>query len=238
MFPLRDENPTHGTPVVTVTLIIVNVLVFFYQLSLGPAGIEPFVLRFGAIPAEVVSGANLDVSLGLHPYLSVVSSMFLHGGFGHLLGNMWFLWIFGDNIEDFLGHLGFLAFYLATGVAATLAHVLTSADSTIPLVGASGAISGILGAYIVLHPHIRVKTLIVLGFFWNVVYVPALFFLGLWFLMQILGGFQPGGQVAYGAHVGGFLAGIPLILLCSRRKGRPHARYEANRQIRWRRGFD
>ena len=233
MFPLRDENPTHSTPVVTILLIAINVAVFFYQISLGQLGMQDFVMRYGSIP-DVVLHRSATRTPDLHPYLSVVTSMFLHWGFAHLLGNMWFLWIFGDNIEDFLGSLGFIVFYLLTGVAATMAHILTTRNPEVPLVGASGAISGVLGAYVVLHPAIRVKTLLTFGFFWRVIYIPAVYFLGLWFLMQILGGFQPGGSVAYGAHIGGFVAGVAAIWVFSRPDRRPHLRYEANRRSRWR----
>lgn len=233
MFPLRDENPTHRLPIMTILLIGINVAVFFHQISLGPSSMQAFVMQFGAIPEVVLHGGGTRVA-GLPPYLSVVTSMFLHGGFAHLLGNMWFLWIFGDNIEDFLGAFGFIVFYLVTGVAATLVHVFTTSNPEIPLVGASGAISGVLGAYVVLHPSIRVKTLLIFGFFWRVIYIPAVYFLGLWFLMQILGGFQPGGHVAYGAHIGGFVSGLLLIWIFSRPDRRPHRRYEAHRRSRWR----
>lgn len=233
MFPLRDENPSHGSPFVTVVLIIVNLLVFFYQVSLGPA-VEQFVYQFATLPIEVTTNRNLEFSQGLPPYLSLLSSMFLHGGWMHLIGNVWFLWVFGDNIEDFLGHVGFLFFYLVTGIAAGLAHVWLNADSAIPTLGASGAISGVLGAYLILHPMIRIRTLVTLGFFWRIMRVPAVFFLGIWFLLQFLGGFQADSGVAYGAHVGGFVAGVVLILIMSRGK-RPAVRatYESGRSARW-----
>jgi membrane associated rhomboid family serine protease len=227
MLPLRDENPTHSTPVLTILLIVANVLVYFYQTSLDPAALQQFVMEYGVVPAVVGHGENL---------VSLVTSMFLHGGLLHLVGNMWFLWIFGDNVEDKLGKPGFVFFYFATGVAAALAHVAVNPGSEVPVVGASGAISGVLGAYLVLHPRIRVKTLVTLGFFWNVLYIPAGWFLAVWFGLQLLGGFQPGagGGVAYGAHVGGFVAGIALIFLMTRRDARPRARYEAGRAARWR----
>lgn len=231
MFPLRDENPSHRFPFITVLLILANVAVFVYQLSLGEGG-EAFVYQLGALPIEITTGHNLRFSQLVPPYLSLLTCMFLHGGFGHLIGNMWFLWIFGDNIEDFLGHTRFLLFYLLTGLSAGLVHVFLNPQSDIPTIGASGAISGILGAYMVLHPRIRIRTVVVLGFFWQVMRVPAYFFLGLWFVMQFLGG---DAQVAYGAHIGGFVAGLALIFLFSRPSPvhHPVARYENRRLPRW-----
>lgn len=233
MLPLRDENPSHTFPFVTILLIVANVLIFFYQASLG-RHVEEFVFQFAMIPAEVTHLHNLSSSTAIPPLASLFTSMFLHGGIAHLLGNMWFLWIFGDNIEDFLGHVGFLAFYVLTGLAADFAHILLNPESTIPTLGASGAISGVLGAYIVLHPRIRIRTLVTLGFFWEVVRIPAIFFLGIWFLMQFLGGMgDTGAGVAYGAHIGGFVAGVLWLLLFSRRDPTPHERYEPNRSARW-----
>lgn len=222
MFPLRDENPSHTFPFVTIVLILANILVFLYEMSAG----EAFINEMAVLPIEIVQNRNLYGSQAISPYLSLLTSMFLHAGWAHLIGNMWFLWIFGDNIEDSIGHFKFLIFYLATGVMAGLTHVVFNADSTIPTIGASGAISGVLGAYMVLHPKVRIKTLIALGFYFNVVHVPAIFFLAIWFLMQFLGGFQGGGGVAYGAHVGGFVAGVVLIFLFSpKRRGPPSTYY-------------
>jgi len=159
--------------------------------------------------------------------------MFLHGGWTHLIGNMWFLWIFGDNIEDFLGHIGFVFFYFVTGIVAGLTHVLLNPNSTIPTIGASGAISGVLGAYMVLHPRIRVKTLVTLGFYIEVVRIPAFYFLGFWFLMQFLG--LQGSGVAYGAHIGGFIAGAAFILLFTQRRSASFLeRYDSARRPWWR----
>lgn len=234
MLPLRDENPSHSFPFVTIVLIVANAAIFYYQMSLGKR-LGEFVIQFAMIPAEITGFHNLPFSTTIPPLASLFTSMFLHGGIGHLLGNMWFLWIFGDNIEDFLGHFGFLLFYLLTGIAADLAHVAMNPDSAIPTLGASGAISGVLGAYIVLHPRIRIRTLVILGFFWRVVRIPAIFFLGIWFLMQFMGGLgDPRGRVAYGAHIGGFVAGVLFILLFTRRSAQPpEHRFEANRSARW-----
>lgn len=235
MIPLRDENPSRRYPIVTLGLIAANIVVFFTQLSFGP-DMESFVYHFALVPAQVTGHAAIP-SVGFPgPYLSILTSMFLHGGFGHLIGNMWFLWIFGDNIEDILGHSRFLLFYLVSGVAAGLLHVALNPLSTIPTLGASGAISGVLGAYLIIFPSTRVRTLIFLGFFVDIINIPALFFLGFWFLMQFLGGFMSGSEsgIAFGAHIGGFIAGIALVLLLTRRT--PVARtyrYEPKRIRRW-----
>jgi len=224
VIPLRDENPSHGFPVVTVLIILLCVLVFLLEVNLGPMASNVFIEQYALYPVDFTAGF-----WGGFPKL--ITSMFLHGGWMHLIGNMWFLWIFGDNIEDFLGHIGFLFFYLGTGIAAGLVHVWMNPGSEIPTVGASGAISGVLGAYIFLHPHIRIKTLLVLGFFIEVVRIPALFFLGFWFLAQVMG-MDP--QVAYGAHIGGFVAGLGLIFTLSRGKPRtPELRFEPRRDARF-----
>lgn len=232
MIPLRDENPTHRVPFFTIGLIAVSTIVFLYQVSLGSSQ-EEFVYNYAVLPIEIIRGYNLSISNWIPPYASLLTSMFLHGGLLHLVGNMWFLWIFGDNIEDFLGHLTFLMFYLATGILAAATHIYLNANSDVPTLGASGAISGVLGAYLILHPRIRIKTLIPLGFFTDIVYVPAVFFLVIWFLMQILGGMGTASGVAYGAHIGGFVAGVVLILFFSRRSRAYHPRYESRRDPRW-----
>lgn len=232
MFPLRDENPSHGTPFVTVLLILANVGVFFYETALGNS-VEHFISNFALIPARLHPGSYSEGAVP--PLLTFVTSMFLHGGWGHLLGNMWFLWLFGDNLEEFLGHAGFLLFYLVTGIVAGAVHVVLNLSSEIPTLGASGAVSGVLGGYLVLFPRIRIRTLIFLGFFINVVRVPAIFFLGIWFVMQLMGGLGGDAGVAFGAHVGGFVAGAAILFFLSR--GRPRsaheARYEPHRLPRW-----
>ena len=240
MIPLRDDNPTKIVPVMTVGLIGLNVLVFLYQISLGPGGAEVFIYQFGAIPAVIFGSQNLPSELVAIPAsLSVFTSMFLHGGFLHLIGNMLYLWIFGNNIEDAMGHGRFILFYLLTGVAASMAHFFTDLNSQIPTIGASGAISGILGAYILLYPRAQVLVLIFLGFFIRVMYVPAGLALGFYFLLQILQGTltfgQGGGGVAWFAHIGGFMAGLLLVGLFKQPTVRffnqPH--YHARRIDRW-----
>ena len=216
MIPFRDDNPTEITPVMTVTFIVLCVLVFFYEVSLPPQASEGFVYMYGAIPSVVFGYTQLPQELvSLPAYGTLISSMFLHGGWMHLIGNMLYLWIFGNNIEDVMGHIKFVVFYVACGVIAALSHALIDPQSNVPMVGASGAISGILGAYLLLYPHARVLVLIPLGFFSRLMYVPAGVVLGLWILMQVLSGGMSlgnqGGGVAFFAHIGGFIAGMVLI---------------------------
>jgi membrane associated rhomboid family serine protease len=215
MFPLKDENPTQIVPVVTWILIGVNVLIFLYQVSLGPSLSRVFVFQYGSIPAVVLGHEKLPDSIAsIPPVFSVFTSMFLHGGWMHLLGNMWFLWIFGNNIEEVMGRLRYLIFYLICGLLASWSHILANMNSVIPTIGASGAIGGVLGAYIMIYPRARVYTLIFLGFFIRLMYVPAAVILGYWFIIQLLSGSFSGGQsggVAFWAHVGGFLAGAILV---------------------------
>ncbi|GAB4401593.1 MAG: rhomboid family intramembrane serine protease [Anaerolineales bacterium] len=205
MIPLRDENPTRRFPFINYGLIALNVLVFLRQLSLGPYG-EIALYRMALIPLDVTSGLDLGDAR------AVFTSMFMHAGLAHLLGNMLYLWIFGDNVEDALGHARYLFFYLAGGAAASLTHVLLYPTSQVPTVGASGAIAATLGAYLILYPHRRVVTLIPFGFFIQIARVPAAFVLGMWFLLQLfegtasLGMAELGG-VAFWAHIGGFVFG-------------------------------
>ncbi|MCZ6878352.1 MAG: rhomboid family intramembrane serine protease [Acidobacteria bacterium] len=216
MIPLRDDNPTTIVPVMTVGLIVLNVLVFFYQISLGPRGGELFVYQFGAIPSVIFGSQTLPSELVAIPAsFSIFTSMFLHGGYMHLIGNMLYLWIFGNNIEDAMSHGRFVVFYLLTGVVASMSHFLTDVTSEIPTIGASGAISGVLGAYILLYPRARVLVLIPLGFFMRVMYIPAGFVLGFYFVIQLYQGTfslgEGGGGVAWFAHIGGFIAGLLLV---------------------------
>jgi len=216
MIPLRDDNPTTIVPVMTVGLIVLNVLVFLYQISLGPRGGELFVYQFGAIPSVIFGSQTLPSELVAIPAsFSIFTSMFLHGGYMHLIGNMLYLWIFGNNIEDAMSHGRFVVFYLLTGVVASMSHFLTDVTSEIPTIGASGAISGVLGAYILLYPRARVLVLIPLGFFMRVMYIPAGFVLGFYFVIQVFQGTfslgEGGGGVAWFAHIGGFIAGLLLV---------------------------
>ena len=220
----------------TIGFIVACVLVFFYQVSLPPRAGEMFVYQFGAIPAVVFGQAELPQEMvALPAYGTLVSSMFLHGGWMHLIGNMLYLWIFGNNIEDVMGYAKFVVFYLLCGILAALSHAVIDQGSTVPMVGASGAISGILGAYILLYPHARVLILVPLGFFMHTLYVPAGVVLGLWFVMQLLPGVltlgQEGGGIAFFAHIGGFVAGILLIGFFKH----PHVRFfnPAHRRGRW-----
>lgn len=210
MFPVSDVIPSRTTPFVTVGLIILNSLVFLYELQLSRPELQLFVQAFGVVPADFSS-------------VSLVTSMFLHEGWMHLLGNMLYLWIFGDNVEDQLGHFGFLVFYLGAGAAAALGQTAVSADSTIPMIGASGAIAGVMGAYFVLYPHSRVLTVVFLLFFMDMVEIPAIFFLGIWFIKEVfsgvgsLGAHAMNGGVAFWAHVVGFAVGALVGLLCRAR---------------------
>lgn len=222
MIPLRDDNPTNITPVMTWGLIAVNVAVFLYQVSLGERQGQVFVYEFGAIPAVIFGSRELPEYLAaIPPQLSLLTNMFLHGGWLHLIGNMVYLWIFGDNIEAAMGRIRFLVFYLFCGVLASLSHALTDPASLIPTIGASGAISGILGAYVLLYPRARVLVLIPFGFLTRLMYIPAAFALGFWFLLQVLSGSASigakGGGVAFFAHIGGFIAGMVSVGLFKRR---------------------
>jgi len=219
MIPLRDDTPRFSTPYVTYFIIILNTLVFFYELMVGATShraLNSLIYEFGIVPARLtaaLSGApQLNLSAAIIP---VFTSMFLHGGWPHIFFNMLFLWIFGDNIEDYLGHFKYLVFYLLCGMAAGFLHILVNLNSTVPSVGASGAIAGVMGAYLVLYPRARVLFLL---FFIVTVWLPAWLFLGYWFLVQFLSGTatiaatdQSTGGVAFWAHIGGFVAGIVLI---------------------------
>jgi len=223
MIPLHDDNPTTLKPVITVGLIALCTLVFFWQLSLGSHA-ETLIQALGVMPAALFGYPSLPSgAMPVPALLTVFTSMFLHGGWMHLIGNMLYLWIFGNNVEDAMGHGRFVLFYLLCGVAAVLAQAVPAPDSTIPMIGASGAISGVLGAYLLLYPHARVLVLIPLGYFSRMVYLPAMVVLGFWFLLQLLSTLladpdQPG--VAFGAHAGGFVAGMLLIPLFKRRDRR------------------
>jgi len=205
MIPLKDENPTTNFPHITILLITSNIIIFLYQISLP---MTPFAIfeTYGLIPAQLI-----ETPVRMYP--TIYSSMFLHSGIAHLMGNMLYLWIFGNNIEDVLGKFRFIIFYLVCGTLASMGHIVTDLQSDVPMVGASGAISGILGAYLVLFPFARVKTLIFLGFLITIVRVPAIILLVIWVLIQVFSGVVAGdGGVAWFAHIGGFIAGMLLIL--------------------------
>jgi len=220
LIPLRDDNPTHLTPVVSYAIIAACVLVFLWQISLG-ANQQAAVYSLGLIPAVLLQGASLPPELTIVPPLATVfTSMFLHGGWLHLIGNMLYLWIFADNIEDAMGHVRFVVFYLLCGIAAALAQALPAPGSEIPMIGASGAISGVLGAYLLMHPRAHVMVLIPLGFFSQVTRLPAMLVLGLWFVLQLVSelGAPEDAGVAFRAHIGGFVAGMALIPLFKHRQ--------------------
>lgn len=217
MIPLRDDRPTRTFAVVTVALILLNTVVFLHELSLRtPARVEAFFANFSLTPAYLIQVHSP------HSYLTILTSMFLHGGWMHIIGNMLYLWIFGRNVEDSVGHFKFVIFYLLCGVAAAAAQVAIAPDSNVPMIGASGAISGVLGAYLLLFPRARVLVLFPIWIFWRVFYVPAFLLLILWFGMQLLSGLavlsmDVSGGVAFWAHVGGFVAGLLLIPIFKRR---------------------
>jgi rhomboid family protein len=215
MLPLSDHNPRRTTPVVTILIIALNVLMFFWEVSLGK-NLERALFSIAFIPKRFWLPGYL-----LPNVVSIFVSMFLHGGFLHIAGNMLYLWIFGDNIEDRLGHVRYLIFYLMCGVVAALAHAFANPSSTMPAIGASGAIAGVLGGYLILFPRARVTTLIPIFFFITIREIPAVFLLVFWFVLQLFSGVgslgvpaaQNAGGVAYFAHIGGFVAGMILVVL-------------------------
>lgn len=209
--PLKDDNPTSRFPVVTVALIAINTVVFFAQ-AVTPHGLELAAVRYGAVPFDITHFRTLAESAAFPPLLTLLTSMFLHGSLFHLLGNMLYLWIFGNNVEDRLGPFRFILFYLGSGIAAALTHIAFQPGSRMPMIGASGAIAGVLGAYWLLYPRARVKTFVFLIFYIDVISIPAGLVLGLWFVLQVLN-VGMGGGVAWFAHIGGFLAGILFIWL-------------------------
>lgn len=222
MIPLRDDNPTDITPVVTIGIVVACVLVFFWQISHTPEGQQAIAYGLGLVPAVLFTDARLPPELARVPAeLTIFTSMFLHGGWMHLIGNMLYLWIFGNNVEDAMGHGRFVVFYLLCGLAAAMAQAIPNPDSTIPMIGASGALAGVLGAYLLLHPSARVMVVIPLGFFFPVLYLPAALLLGMWFLLQIFSSMtvpSDEGGVAWFAHIGGFVAGVVLIPFFKHRK--------------------
>jgi membrane associated rhomboid family serine protease len=221
MIPLRDVIPSRTTPWVTFSLIGLNVAVYIWGLTLGGKGYEELLWTFGLVPADF-------------SWLTLVTSMFLHGGLGHIGSNMLSLWIFGDNVEDRFGHGRFLLFYLLAGAVAAFAQIWSSPDSSVPLVGASGAIAGVMGAYFVLFPHSRILVLVFFFFFLDVVEIPALIYLGVWFLFQVLSGMGSaaggGEMIAFWAHIGGFAMGLVTVFVFRRREREQPDWWRAERQ--------
>jgi len=222
MIPLRDSQPSYSPPVMTVTIIAANVLIFLFEFSLDPFSLNHLIYVYGVIPDRF-------------QFSDLITSMFLHGGWMHLIGNMWFLWIYGDNVEDILGPWKFLLFYLLCGIAAGLTHVLTNPLSRVPTIGASGAVAGVMGAYLLKFPHSRILTLVPIFVFFTTVEVPAAFILVYWMVIQLFSGvgsigyshLQEGG-VAWFAHVGGFLTGMVLVNLF-----RPRPRFRRRWDLQW-----
>jgi len=217
MIPLRDVIPSRTTPFVTVTIIVLNALAWLFELSLPQRQLNEFLTTYGVVPAYFSAP-------------TLVTSMFLHGGWMHIIGNMWYLWIFGDNVEDRLGHGRFIVFYLLCGMAAAFGQILIDPASTLPTIGASGAIAGVMGAYFVLYPKSRVLALVPLIIFWEVIEVPAIVLLGVWFLMQLLSAGAIAatantGGVAFAAHVAGFIVGVLGVFVF--RKREPYRQWEA-----------
>ena len=217
MIPLRDVIPSRTTPYITVTLIVLNALAWFYELAVPKDFLPVFLQTYGVVPASFSAP-------------TLVTSMFLHGSWSHVIGNMWFLWIFGDNIEDRLGHGRFVLFYLICGIGAAAGHIFMEPRSMLPTIGASGAIAGVMGAYFVLYPHSRVLTLVPLFIYWEIVELPAIFLLGFWFLMQLFGagigtissssGAESGG-IAFMAHVAGFALGALIVFVSRKSRQEP-----------------
>jgi membrane associated rhomboid family serine protease len=212
MIPLRDVIPSRTTPYITVTIISLNALAWFYELTMPERQLNAFIYVYGVVPASFSAP-------------TLITSMFLHGGWMHVIGNMWYLWIFGDNVEDRVGHGRFIVFYLLCGIAAALGQIAIDPTSTLPTIGASGAIAGVMGAYFLLYPQSRVLTLVTIIFFWEIVELPALVLLGFWFLMQLFSAgaiavtaSTNGGGVAFMAHVVGFLTGLVGVLVFRKRE--------------------
>jgi membrane associated rhomboid family serine protease len=222
MIPLRDTQPSYSTPFVTIGIIVLNVMVFLHQISLDPYELNHFIARYAIVPDRF-------------QYVDLISSMFMHGGWMHLIGNMWFLWIYGDNVEDVLGHWKYVLFYLACGAAAGLVHVMLGPLSRVPTLGASGAIAGVMGAYLIKFPHSRIITLVPIFVFFTTMEIPALIILLYWFVLQVFSGVGSigysnvsRGGVAWFAHIGGFVAGIILIFVL-----RAHRRFESRKDLHW-----
>jgi membrane associated rhomboid family serine protease len=229
-FPLKDENPTKRFAYVTLLLIILNCLIFFVHVVGGRYYRSLMAAKFGVVSFEIMNGADINPKLlgGMYPispYITLITSQFLHGSFWHLLGNMWFLWIFGNNMEDIMGRGRFIIFYLLGGIAAALLQVVLTADSTVPMIGASGAVSAVLGAYVLKYPRARVRTLLFIFIFVTIINVPAITFIGIWFFLQVLNSLAgPLSGVAWFAHIGGFLFGLVFLKVFEKRERRQRYR--------------
>lgn len=234
--PIKDDAPTVRKPYLTVSLIAANTLIFLYSITQGVEGFTAITYRFGFIPVELVHSVELTPTLPASPYLTAVTSMFMHGGWFHLIGNMLFLWIYGNNVEDYFGPIKFFIFYILSGLAAVALFTLFGPNSQVPLVGASGAIAGVMGAYMVLHPRARITVLIIF-FFIQFVVLPAKVVLGIWFAIQLFmsfAGSATGGGVAWMAHVGGFVFGYAVMrLLVGRRRGVPPSQGQRIYKMDW-----
>ena len=220
LFPIYDENPTKTFPWVTLSLIFANTLIFLYELSLDSAGqLQQLLQTATLVPYEITHGVKLLPNAPDIGILAVFTSMFMHGGWLHVIGNMWYLWIFGNNIEDSLGHFKYLFFYLLCGVGGAIGHILVQPNSQVPTLGASGAIAGVLAAYLIRFPNARIITLVPIFFFIQLIKLPAIFLIGFWFFIQLASGVgslstqASGGGVAWFAHIGGFITGIALVMI-------------------------
>jgi len=216
-FPFKDDNPSTTFPYITLGIILLNVFFYFVSISGGMEHFQAIVMNYGLIPVEFLHMQNLAVSPYVHPALTIFTSMFLHANLAHLVGNMWYLWIFGDNVEDFLGHFNFFLFYIAGGVAAAIIHTIFNPTSTMPVIGASGAVSAVLGAYMLLYPNANVYVFFFFFFIIRIFTMPAAILIGFWILFQIINGIvslgvnQSIGGVAWFAHIGGFFFGVYVI---------------------------
>jgi membrane associated rhomboid family serine protease len=224
MIPLRDSNPSRTIPFVTYFLIVVNVAAFLYEFSLG-RGMAKFIFHYGLVPSAFLSHVQM-LHVGPTTFIPIFSSMFLHGGWMHLIGNMLFLYIFGDNVEDRFGHFKYLIFYFIAGISAAATQIYMFPTSEMPMVGASGAIAGVLGAYVFMYPTAKILTLVPIIFFFQIIELPAFLFLGFWFALQIISGMfalgigADAGGVAWWAHIGGFVAGAVFVPFLKKRRWR------------------
>jgi membrane associated rhomboid family serine protease len=231
LFPIYDENPAKTVPWITLSLILTNVLVFVYELSLQSAGKLQQLFQIATlIPYEITHGVKLVPHISNIGILAIFTSMFMHGGWLHIIGNMWYLWIFGNNIEESLGHFKYLFFYLLCGVGGAIGHIISQPNSQVPTLGASGAIAGVLAAYLIRFPNARIVTIVPIFFFIQIIRLPALLLIGLWFFIQIASGVgslstQTSGGVAWFAHIGGFITGILLVLILPKKKARKSEDY-------------